>query len=409
MTTPSYISNMWAGGRMPYIPPGHSIMDYGAAGDGISDDTNAIMSALTAFTSNGVPTSGARSVKGPLIFPPGTYKITSDIVWQSISEPVLLGYGATILASGPSFTNSMFYIDGCYRGIFRGFQFRGDGTEQVPSAFKLDTSTAGFRTTTGCEIADFNILNLKFVTGIDLMGTVSRQLDGTQVENCLITGQQVPGSWSNAGNWQNGIAMGNGTFGNIYNNALRSVSPSGCWVGYNCNVSSFSLDQGQPANNGTDFIINPGAQCMISNIQTQTCGLHFQIQGFSPLPVSFNSILVKSNFITDAGGIVGKVTGGPVILDNFSMTSIQINNSGTFTTGVIKLSNDGPNRIATACIRNLMANGLKTAAILPVAATGNTNVVCENYMNYSPLTNIYTTSAGDILSYYTGTAWTNIA
>lgn len=401
MTTPSNITNRWLApnGVSPYFPPGESVMNYGCAGDGISDDTQYILAAINAVTSNGAPTSGGRSVKTPLIFPPGTYKVTSDINWQSVIQPVLMGYGATIVASGNGFSKAVVNLDGCYRGIFAGFTVIGDGTESVTSGVKLDDSTAGFRTTTGCLLQDLNIRNLNYVTGIDLIGTSNRQLDGTQVMNCLVTGGQNTSTWSSSGNWQNGIAMGDGTFANIYNNILRGVSTSGHWVGYNCNASSFSLDGAQPANNNTDFLIVPGAQCWINNVQTQNCGLNFSVQGFSPIPVTFNCIQVKSNFITDAGGVVGKIIGGPVIVDNYSMTNVQINNSGTFTTGVIKIQNDGSSqRYGTVCMRNIMSGGLKTAAILPTAATGAANIVVENYMNYNVSTGLYTLAAGDVLS-----------
>lgn len=410
MTTPSNISSRWFG-IPPYTVPPETVMNYGAAGDGLSDDTPYIQAAMAALISNGAPTSGGRNVKAPLIFPPGTYKVSSDLLWQSVNQPVIMGYGATLVATGTAFSKAVLNLDGAYRGIIAGLTIIGDGTEQVTSALKIDDSTAGFRTTTGCKIEDINIRNLNYVNGIDLIGTTNRQLDGTQVNNVLISGQQSTSTWSNTGNWQNGIAMGDGTFANIYNNALRGVSCSGHWVGYNCNASSFSIDAGQPANNNTDFLIVPGAQCVISNVQSQNCGLHFSVTGFSPLPVTFNGVQVKSNFITDAGGVVGKVVGGPVIIDNFSMTNIQINNGGTFVAGVIKIQNDGSSqRYGTVSIRNLMSNGLKTAAILPTVATGAANIVVENYMNYNPSTGLYTLAAGDVLSTWNSGAstWNSI-
>lgn len=60
-----------------------SVKDFGAVGDGVSDDTVAINLALTAGTSKTV------------LFPPGTYKTSATLViW---SNTVILGYGANIV------------------------------------------------------------------------------------------------------------------------------------------------------------------------------------------------------------------------------------------------------------------------------------------------------------------------
>lgn len=59
-----------------------SVMDYGAKGDGATDDTNAIQSAL--FSGNQT-----------IWFPPGIYNITSQV--KVNSNTTLIGYGATLL------------------------------------------------------------------------------------------------------------------------------------------------------------------------------------------------------------------------------------------------------------------------------------------------------------------------
>jgi hypothetical protein len=63
-----------------------SVKDYGAVGDGVTDDTAAIQAAITA-----VQTAGG----GPLNFPAGTYKITSTIN-VTASNVLLQGAGGDI-------------------------------------------------------------------------------------------------------------------------------------------------------------------------------------------------------------------------------------------------------------------------------------------------------------------------
>lgn len=68
-----------------------SVLDYGAVGDGVADDTAAIQSAIDAAAVTG----------GELLFPPGTYKITDALV-KTFSDGINLairGYGAKIDAT----------------------------------------------------------------------------------------------------------------------------------------------------------------------------------------------------------------------------------------------------------------------------------------------------------------------
>jgi hypothetical protein len=64
-----------------------SVKDFGAVGDGVTDDTAAINAALTALVAGGT-----------LLFPPGTYKVTSTInkTFNNGAMVNLVGYGAKI-------------------------------------------------------------------------------------------------------------------------------------------------------------------------------------------------------------------------------------------------------------------------------------------------------------------------
>jgi hypothetical protein len=67
-----------------------SVKDFGAVGDGTTDDTAAIQAAIDALASTTYPTNGAT-----LYFPPGTYVTTSAITIPSKSVTIY-GYGATL-------------------------------------------------------------------------------------------------------------------------------------------------------------------------------------------------------------------------------------------------------------------------------------------------------------------------
>lgn len=79
-----------------------SVKDFGAKGDGVTDDTAAILAAITARAAAG---------GGTVFLPAGTYLLTSSAVVANVSNVMLLGEstGTTIIkaASSGTFTNGL--------------------------------------------------------------------------------------------------------------------------------------------------------------------------------------------------------------------------------------------------------------------------------------------------------------
>ena len=76
-----------------------SVLDYGAVGNGVADDTAAIQAAIDAISLTG----------GELLFPPGAYKITSSLV-KTFADGVNIavrGYGAKIDATAITTGNAI--------------------------------------------------------------------------------------------------------------------------------------------------------------------------------------------------------------------------------------------------------------------------------------------------------------
>lgn len=83
-----------------------SVKDFGAVGDGVTDDTAAIQAALTYLsytTYQGSIVSSYAKGGGTLIFPPGTYKVTSTLYIGSNTR--IIGYGPTGSTSSSVTTN----------------------------------------------------------------------------------------------------------------------------------------------------------------------------------------------------------------------------------------------------------------------------------------------------------------
>jgi hypothetical protein len=286
--------------------PWFDLTGFGADPTGVADSTQAFVGmtgAIAAAAGLANPAANSRNAVAGVYMAPGTYKVTADILIQSVIGFHLFGGGAditTIEASGTGFTTAVLNVDGSLDGLFEGFTVAGDGTEQVTNAINLTWTTAAHRSTSGNAFEDIRIRNLNFVTGISLAGSGSRQLDGTVLRNITITGAQVLGSWSATGNWQNGVVFGNGTYGNIYNQYLYDVSCAGCYYGYYCNASSFALWGAEPFGNCIDFWILPSAPCTIENVQSQNA---------SQLIVSPSSIAGESVSVRDVQ-FSGYVSGG---------------------------------------------------------------------------------------------------
>ncbi len=74
-----------------------NVLDYGATGNGVSDDTTAIQTAI-----NSVPSSG-----GTVVFPAGTYKISSALVVRSNLILEGVGDGASVIAQSSTTANGL--------------------------------------------------------------------------------------------------------------------------------------------------------------------------------------------------------------------------------------------------------------------------------------------------------------
>jgi hypothetical protein len=92
--------------------PSHfvDVKQFGAAGDGVTDDTTAIQAAMSQLTN----TTGMT-----LYFPPGTYMISQWVQVQLATDFEIRGYGAILRVKSGTPNNNALYenlrISGCQR------------------------------------------------------------------------------------------------------------------------------------------------------------------------------------------------------------------------------------------------------------------------------------------------------
>jgi len=185
---------------LPASGPGApiNVLQYGAVGDGIADDTAAIAAAIAACPSGGT-----------VYFPTGTYKITSGF---SITQPInILGAGASTSFSGsvlscsslgsnsifkvtttvftPGFTFKNFSVQGNNTGLY-AIEFAGTAgwyeclidnltIQNMGSGYSIGVSGAA----TGSGLAYSTISNCNLLGGI----YVPYGGDGLHIENNVIT------------------------------------------------------------------------------------------------------------------------------------------------------------------------------------------------------------------------------
>ena len=382
--------------------------NFGADPTGVADSTTAIQNAINAATGNANPVTNSRAAKNKVYLPAGSYKISADLLIQSVQGFHFYGDGpelTILVASGAGgWTNGPITVDGSYGSIYEGFTIKGDGTEQVNNAFTLTWTTGAQRSTTGNLIKDIRIRVLNFVYGLNMAGVGTRQVDGTKVSNVVVGGQQAgAGTWSNSGNWQQGIVIGSGSFGNIYDFVLDRVDANNCYYGYYVSASGMALYGAQPANNFCDFYINPGAQTTITNVQSQNSGqLLTSPSNFSPIPVSFNDIEFKTSYLGNSNTFI-TIAGGYWNFNNVTATNLQV--SAAYVSGLISVVGSGAARLAVCLFRNLSLFGARTSAFTPIT---NAVLIVEGYTNYNPTTGNSTYVTGDAASQNVGGVWSNI-
>lgn len=156
-----------------------SVLDFGAKGDGVTDDSVAINRALNSVVGKG---------GGQVVFPPGTYSIAAQLGkrWSGISSQEvsldIVGVDATIFTSDPIYSYGLFL-----QGDFKSISVKDlviEGNSLLTAGLVIDGS--GGVVSSG-DIADYNTdsIIVENVRVYNLMGlTQSRaEVTGIKISN----------------------------------------------------------------------------------------------------------------------------------------------------------------------------------------------------------------------------------
>jgi hypothetical protein len=217
--------------------------DFGALGDGVSDDTAAIQSAADACKSklqSIQPTGGSYMGSCPeLFFPAGKYRISRSI--RLCPYQTVRGEDSILIQADPN--SGIFEFNGGYQNRVIGMQFVGGSSQIVFGNANVDSSFLTFRDCAFQSWSGYSVVADGTVDDRHLSATLSfhrcrwdgaravyTHCDTTQFSDCEahFRGKNIPqdGAWiTNAGFMRpNGIYSYGGTLG-LYNVTLVPAAP----------------------------------------------------------------------------------------------------------------------------------------------------------------------------------------
>lgn len=318
-----------------------TVTDFGAVGNGSTDDTAAIQAALTAAAGK------------VLTIPQGTYKVTSGL--SVPANTTIYGYGATLSCTSSQFTALTFVNGGAVYGLTlvgpasatydaNGTGIKCSGTNNAPAA----PTFVNAPTVRDCTIKNFGY-----------HGVLLTYTNGGSVERCSITGIGYTGvgTFSSndllvTGNYISTIGPGpnNGDAYGVYVSRLYGASETEEPRSYRCTITGNDIRSvvATGGTNGQGIDTHGGADLTFSNNVITACqvgiGITYSLISATPA-LAPKRVVASGNVINGLsvnwGVLVSGAISGATIYDYAEQIVVEgnsITNHGavnTATTGAI--------------------------------------------------------------------------
>jgi hypothetical protein len=373
-----------------------NVKDFGAVGDGVTDDTAAIQAAIDYVSTNDL---------GALFAPPGVYKGN----WAIKSDCVIVGAGRASTTFSPYIDGPVFATstsNATVRFGFKDLRINGNSSFASNTGIKIGTTTAS----TWCDsiILDNCIVENCGSHGVYAFGSSASGpfVQGLRVIDCMLDGNEGIGLFLNGTVIETAILgsiiTSNGDTGGTIPNCKLGKDVGGdvpsrvsfytCTFNHNNALSS--------GNAGQAIFIEGGKQ-----VTFDTCDL----ENADPMIKVAGAVTTRN--ITVRGCALTSVYAADSFIDLDDVNGMVIDNCNFGTASTVNYfikSDQGPSRVKQIDIRN---NVLGTATVKPVyinalaSISGAALNMFQDYLFMAPgapvsLNNIYDPNGG------TGTSFT---
>jgi hypothetical protein len=303
-----------------------SARDFGAAGDGMADDTQALQATIDAALKSGDPATKVRNAIAAVYLPAGTYKITSPIVIRSVSQIRFYGdgLGLSVLAASAG-VSAVLDLDGVAYSTFSDFSIRSADAaseEGFGAGIYLHwDQSASARSSTNNRFYNIEVGG-KFKIGFQIGAPgADNQVDQTQWIGCRVRGHWKHGetTW-----WQAGWRIGAGVWANNLIHSIYGFGATHLRYGIHLWASQVAVYGGSTGSNEIDFFFEGvTSYCLVSGIRSESSE-RLMVSG-GPATVNTNVSLedivwkVTTNIAEDKRAIVYKLP-GTVVLRNVVIT-----------------------------------------------------------------------------------------
>ncbi len=280
-----------------------SVLDFGAVGDGVTNDTSAVLAALTA-----IKTAGG----GEIYFPPGSY-LVDPIVITDLNYVTLRGSNKFISVLKLRATGTLLTLSNAQWPRIEKLGFFLNGTPQAIAntyGLQLD-SGSGNGIIEDCAFVGFA------EDGLRLAGVVGTQMSGHKVTNNYFLGNgnhQFYSEYSNDFHYENnqfgrlvgitnavtGCYLTNssaGTYkGNYHWNNVRGMQA------VSCNYNTYSLNRFEESDqenvyiNGGSYTVFTSNKCHTASNQTTATYDNVYITGASVIDIQANVLFTWNAF-----------------------------------------------------------------------------------------------------------------
>lgn len=285
-----------------------NVKDFGAVGDGVADDTQAINDAVTLGSRCGLGCDSSTTTPAIVYFPPGTYRVTSPIIAYYYTQFIGDAVDRPILKADAAFEGMAVIDANPYNGENNWFTNQNNFFRQIRN-FVIDVTEQPPNRGTGIhwQVAQATSLqNIEFNMRED----------------------------SSEANQQQGIFMENGS-GGFMSDLVFNGGNFGAWIG----SQQFTSRNLKFNNCKTALFLGWNWAWSFHNLDINNCGVGIDMANSDGSVATVGSVLVLDSKISNTPVAINTVyspesasTNGTLIIDNLDLTEnvpVAISNKGT--------------------------------------------------------------------------------